>query len=288
MSTSDSESPAPSDVDGGEPRRIELKYRAWNRAQPPRRIRLPIPGWAGEQVPAEDGARPQPWHCRPFVDAATYGIELVYAFETECRVTRDGDAIRFEGDFSAEIARAAERGERVEVPFGTFAPLHYGMTTALDVLPPPGYALRIEPHPRFFTDATGTVPCAVPGQIERFWPRMFFAVFKAPRPGETHVFRTGEPFAQLLVVPSQATYGLSPMEADEAEDRRTQDHRMSSLQWLVAKHIWKADNGLWFDDKYKQLLRIYRASGLDGVRAHLQTLAMMARLGGGPGGDPKP
>ncbi|HEX6745965.1 MAG TPA: hypothetical protein VF092_01535 [Longimicrobium sp.] len=286
MPSSPPESPDPQAQ--AEPRRIELRYRAWNEGRPPRRIRLAIPGWAGEEGAAEDGARPQPWHCRPFVDAATYGIELVYAFETECRVTRGGDGVvRFEGDFSDEIARAEGKGQRVEVPFGTFAPHHYGMTTAIDILPPPGYVLRIESHPRFYTDTTGEVPCAVPGHIERFWPRMFFAVFKAPRPGETHVFRNGEPFAQLLVVPAAATYALTPMDAPQAEDRATQDHQMSSLQWLVAKHIWKADNGLWFDDKYKQLLRIYRASGLDGVREHLRGLAVLARLGG-KGDRPSP
>ncbi|HSU15727.1 MAG TPA: hypothetical protein VLK66_16580 [Longimicrobium sp.] len=282
------ESPDPQPQTGppGEARRIELKYRAWNRAQPPRRIRMAIPGWAGELQPAEDGATPQPWHCRPFADASTYGIELVYAFETECRVTREDGAIRFDGDFSGEIARAAERGEKVEVPFGAFAPHHYGMTTAIDILPPPGHVLRVEPHPRFFTDTTGEVPAAVPGHIERFWPRMFFAVFKAPRPGETHVFRPGEPFAQLLVVPASAGYTLTPMEEEEAEERRTQEQQVSSLKWLLAKHIWRADSGLWFDDTYKQLQRIHRASGPDGVRTHLRTLAVLARMGG-TGTDPR-
>jgi hypothetical protein len=282
MSISPSESPGSPDVPPlAESKRIELRYRAWNRTQPPRRIRLGIPGWAGETVPAVDGAAPQPWHCRPFTEASTYGIELVYAFETECRVTTEGGEIRFHGDFSGEIARAAERGERVEVPFGAFAANHYGMTTALDVMPPPGYVLRIEPHPRFFTDTTGEVACAVPGHIERFWPRMFFVVFKAPKESETHVFRPGEPFAQLLVVPATASYALEPMAEPEAEDRRTQNDQMSALQWLLARHIWRADNGLWFDDKYKQLLRIYRASGIDGVREHLRNLAVLARMAGG-------
>jgi hypothetical protein len=165
------------------------------------------------------------------------------------------------------------------VPFGAFAPHHYGLTTALDVIPPPGYVLRIEPHPRFFTDSSGEVPCAVPGHIERFWPRMFFAVFKAPRPGEAHVFRTGDPIAQLLVVPAAQGYTLTPMDPAEAADRRRQDFQMSSLAWLLGKHLWQSASGLWFDDKYKQLLRIYRASGLEGVRAHLDALAKKARLG---------
>jgi hypothetical protein len=275
--------PPPSDA--GEPVRIELGYRAWNAAQPPRRIKLAIPGWAGDDVPARDGARAQPWHCRPFVDAASYGIELVYGFETECRVSRaDDGSVRFDGDFSAEIERARAAGTELTPPFGVFAPHHYGMSAALDVLPPPGHVLRVEPHPRFFTDTTGTVPAAVPGHIERFWPRMFFVVFKAPAPGETHVFRTGEPFAQLLVVPAQATYALAEMPPEQAEDRKTQDRQMTSLGFLLAKHLWQAENGLWFDDKYKQLLRIFRAGGMDAVREHLRQVAVIARMGGG--GEP--
>lgn len=269
----------PPPPDANEPVRIELGYRAWNEQLPPRRIKLAIPGWAGDEVPAKDGARPQPWHCRPFVDAATYGIELVYGFETECRVTRrDDGSIHFEGDFEPEIARAQAAGQNMTHPFGAFAPHHYGMSASVDVMPPAGHVLRIEPHPRFFTDLTGTIPAAVPGHIERFWPRMFFVVFKAPAPGETHVFRTGEPFAQLLVVPAQATYALEEMPEETAGDRKEQDRQMTQLGYLLAKHIWRADSGLWFDDKYKQLLRIYRAGGLDGVRDHLRQVAAIARL----------
>jgi hypothetical protein len=259
---------------------MELSYRVLNPALPPRRVKLGIPGWAGDDVAAEDGAKPQPWHCKPFIDAASYGIELVYGFETECRVTAGEDgSIHFDGDFTEEIERGNHAGQKMTHPFGVFAPHHYGMSAAVDLMPPPGYVLRIEPHPRFFTDRTGSVPCAVPGHLERFWPRMFFVVFKAPAPGQTHVFRQGEPFAQALVVPAQVTYGLEPMEPEQVEDRKTQDRQMTGLGFLLSKHIWKADSGLIFDDKYKQLLRIFRAGGMDGVREHLRQVAAIARMG---------
>ena len=205
----------------------------------------------------------------------------MYGFETECRVSRaDDGSVRFDGDFSGEIERARAAGKELIAPFGVFAPHHYGMSAAVDVLPPPGHVLRIEPHPRFFTDTTGTVPVAVPGHIERFWPRMFFLVFKVPAPGETHVFRPGEPVAQLLAVPAQATYALAEMPPEQVDDRNSQDRQMTSMGFFVAKHIWRAENGHWFDDKYKQLLRIFRAGGMDGVREHLRQIAGMARIGG--------
>jgi len=270
----------PPPPDAGESVRLELSYRVLNPALPPRRVKLGIPGWAGDDVPAEDGAKPQPWHCKPFIDAASYGIELVYGFETECRVTSGaGGSIHFEGDFTAEIERGNESGQKMTHPFGVFAPHHYGMTAGVDLMPPQGHVLRIEPHPRFFTDRTGEVPCAVPGHLERFWPRMFFVVFKAPAPGQTHVFRLGEPFAQALVVPAQVTYGLEAMEPEQVLDRKTQDRQMTATGFLLAKHIWNADSGLMFDDKYKQLLRIFRAGGMEGVRNHLRQVAAIARLG---------
>lgn len=267
--------PPPSDT--GEPVRIDVEYRVWNAEQAPRRLKLAIPGWAGDEEPAQDGARPQPWHCRPFVDAATYGIELLYPFETECRVSlADDGSIRFDGDFTDEIARARKPGHNMLHPFGVFAHNHYGMNAGVDLMPPPGHVLRIEPHPRFYNDTTGTVAAAVPGHLERFWPRMFFVVFKAPAPGQTHVFRTGEPFAQVLVVPSLATYALEPMAGENVRDRRTQDRHIKGLAPLLARHLWTSDLGQTFNDKYKQLLRIFRAGGIDGVRQHLRAVAAIA------------
>ena len=65
---------------------IKLKYRSLFKGLSPKPIKLEIPGWAGEQNKHTNGDKPQPWHCPPFIEAATYGLELCYPFETECRV----------------------------------------------------------------------------------------------------------------------------------------------------------------------------------------------------------
>src|SRR5947209_1779647 len=79
---------------------IPIKYRNWLHGQPPKRIKLDIPGWAGEN----SWAMPQPWHCKPFADANTYGLELVYTWQTTCTVTCDNPEgmCSFEGNFDAE------------------------------------------------------------------------------------------------------------------------------------------------------------------------------------------
>lgn len=51
------------------------------------------------------------------------------------------------------------------------------------------WAVRTEPHPRFYTDTTGTVPIAVPALLRtEWWPMISFVVFKSPAEGETHIF----------------------------------------------------------------------------------------------------
>ncbi len=239
-----------------------LKYRAFGQALPPRPIRLEIPGWAGDQSKAQDGSVPQPWHCNPFVEASTYGLELVYPYETECHVINDGGAVRIEWDFGRESAAGVTGGEFVQ-----FAPNHYGFNTSLDVQAPPGHVLRLEPHPRYFTDRTGTVPCPIIGHLQtEWWPKLFFVAFKAPLPGQRHIFRQGEAYAQLIVVPGRATYHVEPMTREEADDRLAQESSLASAKDYIAEQTWTDDRGQTFNNQYKVLTRIFHTSGAEGVR----------------------
>lgn len=253
---------------------LELRWRSEFGAPPPRRIRLEVPGWAGASTAHGDGAPAMPWHCRPFVDGATYGLELVYPYRSECRVRTEAGAIVFEGELAAEMEAAG-----LPHPFGAFAAGHYGMATALDLLPPPGHALRLGPHPRVFTDPSGTVPLALPGHLQRFWPRQFFAVFRAPPPGAVHVFRPGEAYAQLLVVRAVQPLDVRPMEPAEAERRAGEDRVVTLFPYFLAKRVWTSDRGHVFHDAYKQLLRLFRRGGREAVRERLRALAALVAPG---------
>lgn len=71
-----------------EPTTIRVEYRNWLHGLPSKRIKLDIgeegkPGWAGENT----YAIPQPWHCKPWSDATTYGLEIIYSWKTTCIVT---------------------------------------------------------------------------------------------------------------------------------------------------------------------------------------------------------
>jgi Flp pilus assembly protein TadD len=210
----------------------------------------------------DDGSVPQPWHCNPFVEGSTYGVELIYPYETECQVINDNGEVRIEWDFAREGDPAVSGGE-----FVRFAPKHYGFNTFLDVQAPSDHVLRLEPHPRYFTDETGTVPIPIIGNLQtEWWPKLFFVAFKGPLPGQRHVFRKGEPYAQIIVVPRRATYQIIPMTPEEAAEREELENTLIGAQNYIAEHRWHDHTGQTFNDKYKVLSRIFHTEGAEGVK----------------------
>lgn len=244
--------------------KMAVGYRTWHLGAPPRPIKLEVPGWAG--MPGYgDGCRPQPWHCKPFVDASTYGLEFVYPFASDCVVRGDPDGnTSFEGDF-AELEPLGLR-----CPFLAFAPFHYGYTSSVDLMTPPGVVTRVEPHPRFYTDRTGECPVPVAGHLEtEWWSRIFFLAFKSPRPGERHVFRKGEAYAQALFLPGAVEYDLRKMTPDEERDRVRRDEKIAAVGRKVATHAFRDHKNQKFDNKYKVMSRENRRGGVPGVESLL-------------------
>lgn len=225
-----------------------VKYRLFDPRLAPRRTRMAIPGWAGEQEPRADGAHEHPWHCIPFTEAATDGIELFYPGEHELRVTQAGGEPAFDCDAPADA----------QPPFRRFGADYYTYQILVDLKVEPHLAIKVETHPRFFTDATGTVPIAVPALIRHWWPMIFFVVFKTPLPGQTHVFRPGEPFIQMSVVQADAKIELEEMAAEEAAERELQSERIyASRSTLGADTRWTSSTDTVFDGTYR---RIYGAA----------------------------
>lgn len=229
---------------------MEIKYRLGeeNNPQPPRKIKLQIPGWSGEDRRHCDGAKAQPWHCQPFIEGNTYGCELIYSMPEECRV-------RFDGEI------------QIDQPWmNTFAEGHYGYCGHIDIQVPENYALRLEPHPRYFTDTTGTVPLCVPGHLQTtWWPRQFFIVFKAPWPGQEHIFRPGEPYCQFLVVPKKADYQLKEMTEQEAKKRWRHEAIVSTMDGQIGEKWWTSNRDHTFNDKYQSMSRAYNKGGIQGI-----------------------
>lgn len=223
-----------------------VKYRSINPDLCPRRTRLEVPGWAGQPEPRADGSQEYPWHCIPFSEAARAGIELPYPYDDELRVsTRDG-VLSFDGDFGD--------GDERRPPFRSFGKDYYTYQILIDLKVDEGFAIKVETHPRFYSDRTGTVPIAVPAVIRHWWPMINFVVFKSPSEGQTHVFRRGEPMLQVSIVQPDVRPELEEMPEAEAAERELQSRRIhASRSTLSADTQWASATDTVFDGTYRRI-----------------------------------
>jgi len=229
----------------------KVKYRLNDPRLAPRRTRLEIPGWAGTREPRTSGSHEQVWHCVPFSEGAQYGIELFYPYDFELEVTTRDGRLELSGDWGEPPSPSLQWP-----PFRNFGDGFYTYQILLDLKVPKGFAIRTEPHPRFYTDRTDTCPIAVPALIRNFWPMLFFCVFKSPAEGRTHVFRPGEPFAQIIVIPEEANFTVEPMEPEEAAERELQSRRIHASRPVLAKETeWVSNTDTVFDGTYRHLHR---------------------------------
>ena len=233
----------------------EIKYRLHGTRPPPRPIKMAVPGWAGAREPRADGSHEQPWHCAPFAESATYGLELVYPFDEELRVTSVDGQVQLDADW-----REPADAELMWPPFSTFGEDYYSYQIALDLQVPAGWAIRTEPHPRYFTDPTNTTPLAVPALIRtEWWPMMFFCIFKAPPPGTVHIFRKDEPFISLIALPSEPDLQLVAMGEEEEAQREMRSRRLAkSRDDLALGTKWHSSTNTIFDATYRNMARAAR------------------------------
>jgi len=256
--------------------KINIKCRTWYKGVFPSPIKLEIPGWAGIENSHSSGDQPQPWHCPPFVDGSTYGLELLYPFETECWIKNVDGKIIFEGDFDKEIKECKDTDLPKTIklpPFSCFAPGYFGMTSALDIKVPDGYILRTEPHPAFYTDSTGTFPCCLPGHIQTsWWPKFFFVVFKNPPVGGKVVFKKNRPYGQVLVLPRKVSYSIEKMDDQESNERNAMTFSIDHNSAKIEKKAWTDNKGNGFSDRYRQLSGYCSKYGCGEVKKMLLSL----------------
>ena len=233
-----------------------LKYRLLSRGLPPRRTELPVPGWAGAAEPRANGSHEQVWHCAPFSEGARYGLEILYPFDQELRVSTWRGKVKLEADWGPN----PEPG-LMWPPFRPFGEHFYSYQIVLDLKVPPGWVIRTEPHPRFYADTRGEVPIAVPAIIRTsWWPMIFFVIFKAPPKGATHVFRKGEGFAQAIVIPAEPDLRVEEMDEEGAAERELQARRIrDSRDTLSEGTRWVSSTNTEFDGTYRHMLRAAKA-----------------------------
>jgi hypothetical protein len=233
-----------------------VKYRSINPNLRPRRTKLEVPGWAGQNEPRADGSHEYAWHCIPFSEAARAGIEVVYPYDDELRVTTRNGVLCFEGDFGDASDPDARRP-----PFRSFGREYYTYQILLDLKVEEGFAIKVETHPRFYTDTTGTVPIAVPAVVRHWWPMVNFVVFKSPAEGRTDIFRPGEPMLQVSIVRPDEKIELVEMPEEEAAERELQSRRIyASRSTLSADTQWVSSTDTVFDGTYRRIFGAAKSS----------------------------
>jgi hypothetical protein len=136
-------------------------------------------------------------------------------------------------------------------PFRIFGEHFYTYQLLLDLKVEAGLAIKIEPHPRLYTDPTDSVPIAVPALLRNWWPMMSFMVFKSPAEGRAHIFRPNEPFAQFTVIPEESDSELVEMSEQESAARELQSRRIyESHATLSADTQWTSASNTIFDATY--------------------------------------
>jgi len=232
-----------------------VKYRHHEEGLKPRRTKLEIPGWAGKREHRADGNHEYVWHCLPFSEGAQYGIELFYPYANELRVSMKDGRLALDGDFGPHPGSGV-----MWPPFRSFGENFYTYQILLDLDPGEGYAIRTEPHPRFYTDRSDTVPIMVPALIRNWWPMIFFTVFKSPTEGRSHIFRPGEPFGQIIVIPEESDASLVEMTEEEAAERELRARRIhAARETLSADTHWTSASSTVFDGTYRHMLRAAKA-----------------------------
>jgi len=181
--------------------------------------------------------------------AAQYGIEVFYPYDNELRVSRKSGKLVFDGEFGP---RPENSGDLMWPPFRSFGQDYYTYQLLLDLKVAKDWAARTEPHPRFYTDPTDTVPIAVPALLRTEW-------WKSPVEGHTHIFRPGEPILQILILPviAELWRRWTRRKRREREMRGRRIH--GGRPTLAGDSTWTSRTDTVFDGTYRHLLRAAKA-----------------------------
>ena len=95
-----------------------------------------------------------------------------------------------------------------------------------------------EPHPRFYTDPTDTVPIAVPALLRtNWWPMVSFVVFKSPPEVARMCSNQANLSRKCLSFPGESEFELVKMDEEEAAERELQVRRIhASRNTLSAEY----------------------------------------------------
>ena len=223
----------------------------------------------------ENGSEPQPWHCSPFREGAMHGIELLFQYDSECQVINENGQLRFDRGHAKEAGGVPGDNEFFEI--GPKPCQFYGFDTSVVLQAPPGEVLVARSRIHGISP-TAAATCRWPFVATcRPTSPESCAWYSKPRPGQRHVFRTGEPYIQILFVPQPMSYETTKMSSEEETRRRTMEDGIFYAKTYIAKHVWHNPVGLEFNDHYRVLQRAFERDGVPGVQATIEAAVKYMR-----------
>ncbi len=104
-----------------------------------------------------------------------------------------------------------------------------------------------------------------------WYPKLLFFVFRIPWPGQRHIFRQGEPYVQLLLVPQHLGYDITRMSPDEEAQRRALENAINLSRPTLGVNRRQDCDGTVLDNHYKLLAADFARGGKEAVLETVQT-----------------
>lgn len=186
-----------------------------------------------------------PLHCKPWLDASSYGLLLTFPYKARVTITDTGT-------HPPDIQMSPRTAERMYSGVAySFAKGHFGLSSGYWLKTDLGIGTFTNPLPYGYP-AKGTL---VPGLIETWrYPKNIFIVFKCPENGASITFEYGDPLCVLVPLPCEPVVGERMSETDLVEFRAEREHWREYLK-EHPELTWTSSDGESFTHLYKVLGR---------------------------------
>lgn len=224
---------------------MKIRYDPLYSSFPPLMPVKPYIPAAHRELAKQEPPPALPLHCKPWLDAGSYGLLLTFPFRTRLTVTDTGG-------HPPDIQMWPRSSERIYARVAySFAQGHFGLSS--------GYWLKTDPGIGTFTNnlpyGYESKATLVPGLVETWrFPKNIFIVFKCPENGGSITFEYGDPLCVLMPVVCEPVTGEPMSEGDIAEfvgERERWREHLAAHPELA----WTSSEGESFTHLYKVMGR---------------------------------
>jgi hypothetical protein len=220
---------------------VKIKYKARFDSFPTlQRVKPSVPDHY-RQLARQSPPPALPTHCKPWVDASSYGLLLTYPYQATLTVV------------GQENARAVYTmtPPSSRLVYGPIAQMltneHFSFES--------GYWFKTDPEIGIYTNhlppGYTTPGHLIPGLVECWrYPKRLFVVFEVPQPGESISFRFGDPLCVLMPVITEPVVG-EVMTDDELQDVLDRNARWDDYLTEHPELKWTSADGVEFNHMYK-------------------------------------